>query len=100
MIEGIQKLEPNLLGDPSKQEVDPAELNIAASVASLSVKLLDAVSNIYQIHGNVVRLGANLDILVTSLNNYSRDFSGLIKELQARVDDLEAIKVTELENDE
>jgi hypothetical protein len=55
------------------------------------------MANIYQIHTNVVRLGQNLDLTCNTLNNSIRDFNGLIKELQMRVEDLEAMKVTELE---
>lgn len=96
----LYELEPILKGDTSKPEINVTELNTAAALAALSTKMLDAMANIYQIHGNVVRLGQNLDLIVTSLNNSTRDFKGMIDELRMRVEDLEAIKVTELESSE
>jgi len=95
-VEDLQKIDKTLRGDSSEVDIQAKDLNTAAALAGLSIKLLDVMANIYQLHTNMIRLGNNLDMMVTSLNVTHRDHGGLIEELKMRVEDLEAVQVTNI----
>jgi len=93
-ITKIKRINENLRGSTA-DKINTEDVNIAATLAALATRLLDAMSNIYEIHSNVVRLGHNLDLIVNSHNNSVRDLNGTIHELKLRVEDLEALMITQ-----
>jgi hypothetical protein len=98
MIDDLEEIEPNLLGDVSKEDICAKELDVAGTIANLSCRMLDIVSNIYQLHGNVVRLGNNIEILSKSIHQYTMDFDSKIRDLRMRLEDLEVLQVVDSEN--
>ena len=95
----LEEIQEDILAVKCEVGVKAEDVNSAAALANIAVKLLDTVSYVHQVHNNVVRLGRNLDLMVTSLNTYSRDFGVTIEELKMRVEDLEKLKVSGLESD-
>jgi len=79
---------------PSK-EIDSLELDVAATLGGISVKLLEVMSTQYRLHNTMVRFGQNLDVVVSTMNNAIRDFNGIVAELRMRVSDLEALRASE-----
>ena len=86
-----------LFSSGSYKGIDTDELNVAATLASMSVKILDTMSTMYQMHTNMVKLGQNLDTIVNALNSHIRDSEGTIRELKMRVDDLELMRAADME---
>jgi len=95
-MEELHEIEPKLLGHTSDIEIGAKELNIAAALSALSIRMLDAMANIHQIHSTVVRLGQNIDIVYNSLTKEINDLKGRHSELDMRLSDIEALVSREL----
>lgn len=89
----IHKLDENLAGSDPAVTINADDLNVASSLAALSLKVLDAMANIYQLHTNTLRLSQNLDTVISSLNSSIRDFNGALTKITLRISDLEVISL-------